>query len=168
MFMCFFRSWNLPRSSHDIFCPVPFPTSPSDFSWMAALLKIMKPKNKKTVAHLNDHDHGKFHRSSGEAVSVDVVCCLDWFGSICYLRRTQRGRTLQRGILGTFWKPYSQNTFWEPSQSPFYFQTHGRPTPQNPARLRTFPQNPSPEPFLERCVAVRPLSRAPNYFSKCY
>ena len=36
--------------------------------------------------------------------------------------------------------------------------------------LRTLPQNPSQNllrPFLERCVAVRPLRRAPNTFGKC-
>ena len=46
----------------------------------------------------------------------------------------------------------------------FYCKTHSRPPSQNPS------ENPSPEPFprtfseplLERCVAIRPLRRAPK------
>ena len=46
----------------------------------------------------------------------------------------------------------------------FYCKTHSRPPSQNPFENpfpRTLPRTFS-EPFLERCVAVRPLRRAPN------
>ena len=72
-----------------------------------------------------------------------------------------RGRTLQGGVLGTFWEPPSQNPF---PRTLFYCKTHSRPPSQNPS------ENPSPEPFprtfsepfLARYVAVRPLRRAPK------
>ena len=47
----------------------------------------------------------------------------------------------------------------------FYCKTHSKPPSQNPSEnpfLRTLPRTFS-EPFLERCVAVRPLRRAPNW-----
>ena len=50
-----------------------------------------------------------------------------------------------------------------PSQNPFYCKTHRRPPSQNPSENpfpRTLPRTFS-EPFSERCVAVRPLRRAP-------
>ena len=49
----------------------------------------------------------------------------------------------------------------------FYWKTHSRPPSQNPSENpfpRTLPRTFS-EPCSERCVAVRPLRRAP-YFSK--
>ena len=77
------------------------------------------------------------------------------------LGRTPKGSYCRGGILGTFWKPPSQN----PSQNPFFTVKPIRRSPsQNPS------ENPSPEPcprtfsepFFERCVAVRPRRRAPN------
>ena len=59
-----------------------------------------------------------------------------------------RGRTLQGGVLGTFWKPPSQNTFCEPFSEPSCFSlsktiVEKRAPSQNPS------ENPSPEPFPE-------------------
>ena len=47
----------------------------------------------------------------------------------------------------------------------FYYKTQSRPPSQNPSENpfpRTLPRTFS-EPFLERCVAVRPVRRAPNF-----
>ena len=56
----------------------------------------------------------------------------------------------------------------------FYCKTHSKPPSQNPSEKSPPPpepsQNPSyvqvQEPFLERCVAGRPLMRAPNFGDK--
>ena len=76
-----------------------------------------------------------------------------------------RGRTLRGGVLGTFWKPPSQNPYWEPFSEPFFYRkTHIRPPSQNPSEnpfSRTLPRTFS-EPFLERCVAAQPVRRAPK------
>ena len=48
----------------------------------------------------------------------------------------------------------------------FYCKTHSKPPSQNPSEnpfSRTLPRTFS-EPFSERCVAVRPLRRAPYWF----
>ena len=72
-----------------------------------------------------------------------------------------RGRALSGGVLGTFWKPPSQNPFWEPFSEPFFTaKPTAGPLLWEPFS-RTLPRTFS-DPFLERCVAVRPLMRAPN------
>ena len=55
-----------------------------------------------------------------------------------------RGRTPQRGVLGTFWKSPSQNPFWEPFSEPFFTVK-----PTVGPLLRTLLRTPSPEPFPE-------------------
>ena len=52
--------------------------------------------------------------------------------------RTPRGRTLQGGIPGTFWKPPSQNPFWEPFSEPLLRTLK----PRVDRLLKTLPQNP--------------------------
>ena len=75
-----------------------------------------------------------------------------------------RGRTLQGGVLGTFWKPPSQNPLREPFSEPF-FTVKPMADPLLRTFLRTLPQKPVQNLLRtlisERCVAVRPLRRAP-------
>ena len=52
-----------------------------------------------------------------------------------------RGHTLQGVVLGTFWKPPSQNPFWEPFSEPF-FTVNPMADPLLRTLLRTLPQNP--------------------------
>ena len=75
-----------------------------------------------------------------------------------------RGRTLQGGrsrhLLET---PFSEPLLRTLLRTLFYCKTHRRPPSQNPSENpfpRTLPRTFS-EPFSERCVAVRPLRRAP-------
>ena len=72
---------------------------------------------------------------------------------------SSRGRS--RHLLEiAFSEPPSEN----PSQTLSHCKTHSRPPSQNPSENpfpRTLPSTFS-EPFLERCVAVRPLRHAPN------
>ena len=62
------------------------------------------------------------------------------------LGHTLKGSYPPRGVLGTFWKPPSQNSFWKPpSQNPYYhkpiagdlLRTLLRPLPQNPSQWNT-------------------------------
>ena len=75
-----------------------------------------------------------------------------------FVGRTARGRALQGGVLGTFWKAPSQNPFWEPFSEPFFYcKSHSRQTPFSEPFWEPFPRTLSrtfSEPFLERCVAV--------------
>ena len=68
------------------------------------------------------------------------------------------------GVLGTFWKPPSQNPSENPSQNLVCCKTHSRPLLRTLLRTlpRTLPRT-FWEPFLERCIAVRPLSVHPNF-----
>ena len=100
-------------------------------------------------------------------------CYRDW--SLCdcssvrsrqlSIGRTPKGAYSPRGrsrhLLET---AFSETPSGNPSQNRFYCKTHSRPPSQNPSENpfpRTLPRTFS-EPFLERCVAVRPLRRAPN------
>ena len=78
--------------------------------------------------------------------------------------RTPKGRTLQGGVLGTFWKPpFSEPLLRTLLRTLFYCKAHRKPPSQNPSENpfpRTLPRTFS-ERFSERCVAVRPLRRAP-------
>ena len=69
-------------------------------------------------------------------------------------------------VLGTFWNPLLRThwvTFPEPFPEPFFYcNRHSKPASKN---LSTLPQNPPrtfSEPFLEACVIVQPLMRAPD------
>ena len=71
-----------------------------------------------------------------------------------------RGRTLRGGVVGTFSEPLLRTLL----RTLFYCKTHSKPPSKNPSP-ETSPepsQNPSKRAFLERCVAVRPLRRAPK------
>ena len=99
-----------------------------------------------------------------------------------FLGRTPKGAYSTRGrsrhLLETpFSEPLLETPFSEPLlrtllRTLFYCKTHRRPPSQNPSEnpfprtlFRTFS-----EPFSERCVAVRPLRRAPYFwlFSACF
>ena len=78
--------------------------------------------------------------------------------------RTPKGAYSTRGrsrhLLET---PFSEPLLRTLLRTLFYCKTHIRPPSQNPSENpfpRTLPRTFS-EPFLERCVAVRPLRRAP-------
>ena len=71
-----------------------------------------------------------------------------------------RGRS--RHLLET---PFSEPLLRTLLRTLFYCKTHRRPPSQNPSENpfhRTLPRTFS-EPFSERCVAVRPLRRAPKF-----
>ena len=81
------------------------------------------------------------------------------------LGRTPKGAYSSRGrsrhLLET---PFSEPLLRTLLRTLFYCKTHSRPPSQNPSEnpfSRTLPRTFS-EPFLERCVAVRPLRRAPK------
>ena len=65
---------------------------------------------------------------------------------------SSRGRS--RHLLAT---PFSEPLLRTLLRTLFHCKPHSSPL------LRTLLRTPSPEPFLERCVAVRPLRRAPNH-----
>ena len=73
-----------------------------------------------------------------------------------------RGGTLRGGVLGTFWQAPSQEPL---PRTLFCCKTLKNASPLLRTRLRTLPQNPAQnfsEPFLEACVVIQPLRRAPN------
>ena len=79
----------------------------------------------------------------GEKSSKWVSCCMNVWKKVFnkfFLGARLRGRTLQGGILGTFWKlPFLRTLL----RTLFYCKSHSRPPSQNPS------ENPSPEPFPE-------------------
>ena len=78
-----------------------------------------------------------------DAVTVPTVC---FSGALRGSPEgvSSRGRTLQAGVLGTFWKLPSQSPFWEPFSEPF-FTVKAIAGPL----LRTLLRTPSPEPCPE-------------------
>ena len=85
--------------------------------------------------------------------------------------RTPKGAYSTRGrsahLLET---PFSEPLLRTLLRTPFYCKTHIRPPSQNPSENpfpRTLPRTFS-EPFSERCVAVRPLRRAPYKTKKSH
>ena len=87
------------------------------------------------------------------------------FGLI-FLGRTPKGAYSTRGrsrhLLET---PFSEPLLRTLLRTLFYCKTHRRPPSQNPSENpfpRTLPRTFS-EPLSERCVAVRPLRRAPYF-----
>ena len=87
------------------------------------------------------------------------------FGHLKLLGRTPKGAYSSRGRS----RHLLETAFSEPLlrtllRTLFYCKTHSRPPSQNPSENpfpRTLPRTFS-EPFLERCVAVRLLRRAPK------
>ena len=80
------------------------------------------------------------------------------------LGRTPKGAYSSRGrsrhLLET---PFSEPLLRTLLRTPFYCKTHSRPPSQNPSE-NPFPRTFS-KPFLERCVAVRPLRRCTQTLS---
>ena len=80
------------------------------------------------------------------------------------LGRTPKGAYSTRGRSGHLLEtPFSEPLLRTFLRTLFYCKTHRRPPSQNPSENpfpRTLPRTFS-EPFSERCVAVRPLRRAP-------
>ena len=78
--------------------------------------------------------------------------------------RTPKGAYSTRGRSGHLLEtPFSEPLLRTLLRTLFYCKTHRRPPSQNPSENpspRTLPRTFS-EPFLERCVAERPLRRAP-------
>ena len=86
-----------------------------------------------------------------------------------WLGRTPKGAYSRRGrsrhLLET---PFSEPLLRTLLRTPFQCKTHSKPPSQNPSENPSpepFPE-PSQKPFLERCVAVRPLRRALNWLPK--
>ena len=114
--------------------------------------------------------HRQFCANFSANSAAHVSCgCLALFLK-GFIGRTPKGayssRERSRHLLETaFSEPFLRTLSENPSQNPFYCKTYSRPPSQNPS------ENPFPralsrtlsEPFLERCVAVRPLRRAPNF-----
>ena len=83
-----------------------------------------------------------------------------WLGRTPKVAYSSRGRS--RHLLKT---PFSEPLLRTLLRTLFYCKAHSRPPSQNPSENpfpRTLPRTFS-EPFSERCVAVRPLRRAPNF-----
>ena len=159
LFSGFFVSSARSHSGHETFAPSPwdpfwrsywrpdcnnFHITPILPSWASAKIHVFE--NAQVRAEQNEK---KIQEQYKHRIGVDFA---------------RLGRTPKGGVLGTFWKTPSQNPFWEPFSEPlFYCKTHSRPPSQNPSG-NPFPRTLSrtfSEPFSERCVAVRPLRRAP-------
>ena len=105
------------------------------------------------------------HRGLGVGVSSSEEGVFWKRGQSSLLARTLEGAYSARGRS----RHLLETAFSEPLlrtllRTLFYCKTHSRPPSQNPSENpfpRTLPRTFS-EPFLERCVAVRPLRRAPK------
>ena len=117
---------------------------------------------------------GRAHRESAcppsNSTGLKLVSRKSPFGFIyvSFLGRTPKGAYSTRGrsrhLLET---PFSEPLLRTLLKTPFYCKTHRRPPSRNPSENpfpRTLPRTFS-EPFSERCVAVRPLRRAPYFCS---
>ena len=95
----------------------------------------------------------------------DILSAFPFFFLGCTLKGAYSSRGRSGHLLET---AFSEPLLRTLLRTLFYCKTHSRPSSQNPSENpfpRTLPRTFS-EPFLERCVAVRPLRRAP-YFSGC-
>ena len=98
-------------------------------------------------------------------LAIYIYISLSLSLSLHLLGRTPKGAYCSRGRS----RHLLETAFSEPLlrtllRTHFYCKTHSSPPSQNPSENpfpRTLPRTFS-EPFLERCVAVRPLRRAPN------
>ena len=122
----------------------------------------LQPKRPRYAKFSEGHVLSGLPNANAKSQRCSCVTCFPNLGRTPKGAYSSRGRS--RHLLET---AFSEPLLRTLLRTLLYCKTHSRPPSQNPSENpfpRTLPRTFS-EPFLERCVAVRPLRRAPN---NCY